>query len=701
MKSLIWKEWRENLKWAIVPALVIFLPMLLLGGPDEPMFGLSAGFILYLTAAVFGAALGFLQVFFEARGDQRALLLHRPLSRSRIFLGKVVAGLGIYLLALGIPFACVQAWMATPGHMSAPYHWRTGLPWLADILAGLVYYFAGMLTAQREARWYGSRGLGLAAAFLCTFLVWTLPEFWQALVAIALLGTLAGVAAWGSFLAGGAYASQPRLARAALAATFLAGLLVVNFLGKLVVGECFDSGMSHSYTLDRQGRVLIYPWKTGVGPMEPLTDLDGHVPPDLQGKRVDRNLIEEIEAPRAGTEWPTFRSYRNHGRFYVEYSNDSRPGREKWYYAADQGRLLGYDAELHQFLGSFGPDGFVPAGQQPRERFHGELRYPTRTWDTLHPAYLAFPGGIYDVDFARRTLRTLFTPPPGETVLWASPLRDRREKRTLAVVSTDKAVHLLTEAGVPVVSMPRTYDRARFRLNVNQLENPERYVLWYGPSWFLEPEEVPATPKHFLTYDATGREMSRQSVPPRPDTPPSYAAALFGLATPPAELATVAGPIYYLRSEARLSNGMDTWIHLMLLEEWTAHFLPGIAQGTSQERGLLPAFLALSLFSAAVCALICFLLARRYAFSCGQRIGWALCGLAFGPAGLLLMLALEDWPARLACPSCRRPRRVDRERCEHCGAAHAVPVPDSTEIFEEIAAGTHAALAGHRQPARV
>src|SRR5262249_30778020 len=160
---LIWKECRENLKWAALPTLLILLPMAFLGGPGEPMFGLGGGIILFLVAAGFGAGLGFLQVFFESRGDQRALLLHRPLGRSRIFLAKAVAGTGLYLLAQGIPLACVHVWMATPGHMPAPYQWRTGLPWVADILAGLVYYFAGMLTAQREARWYGSRCLGLAA----------------------------------------------------------------------------------------------------------------------------------------------------------------------------------------------------------------------------------------------------------------------------------------------------------------------------------------------------------------------------------------------------------------------------------------------------------------------------------------------------------------------------------------------------------
>ena len=60
--------------------------------------------------------------------------------------------------------------------------------------------------------------------------------------------------------------------------------------------------------------------------------------------------------------------------------------------------------------------------------------------------------------------------------------------------------------------------------------------------------------------------------------------------------------------------------------------------------------------------------------------------MLFGPAGLLLMLAIQQWPARIPCPACGRPRVVDRERCEHCGAPHAAPAQDGTEIFEETAA---------------
>lgn len=696
MKSLLWKECRENLKWIPLPALFILLPMILLGSPEEPMISVGGEFIVLLVTAVFGAALGFLQIFFEARGDQRALLLHRPLSRSRLFLGKALAGVGIYLVAQFIPLVCVEVWMAIPGHLPAPYHWQTALPWLADILAGLVYYFAGMLTAQREARWYGSRGLGLAAAFYCTVLVWILPEFWQALLAIVVLGTPVGVAAWGSFLAGGAYTPQPRLARAALTLTLLTGLLLVSFVGKVTIGQWLDSGRSYGYVLDRQGRLLIVPWKSGVGPTEPVTDLDGEIPPDLKGKAVDRNMIEELEAPLVSVDWPIHRSYRNPGRFYVEYRNETAPGREHWYYAAAEGRLFGYDAEFKQFLGSFGPDGFVPAGQPAGERFHGEIRYPTRLWTAYRPDFLTFPGGVYAVDFSRRALRKLFTPVPGETVLGARRWQDRREQLSLAVVTTDRSVYMLKETGASVVSLPRAYDRKSYgSLSVGRLEGPERYVVWYDPSWWLEPEESKAMSSYVLEYDAAGNETARRTLPPRPAVMRSPAQVLFGAATPVTEVASLVGTIRQVRSQAWATSGMERSVLGEFLEVSVGYFIPEAVYCADTGSGIFFGFTALTLLAAAVCALGCLLLARRYSFSRARCLGWSLCGLLFGPPGLLLMLALQEWPARISCPSCRQQRRVDRDHCERCDAPHARPAPDGTEIFEAPAATVDAALAGH------
>jgi hypothetical protein len=217
-------------------------------------------------------------------------------------------------------------------------------------------------------------------------------------------------------------------------------------------------------------------------------------------------------------------------------------------------------------------------------------------------------------------------------------------------------------------------------------------------------ETLETAPAYVVIYDSAGRESVRQTVPPRPGAArdfspwlphvePSSAQAWFGLITSPAEAAVLVGTTRDLESDVRGNHGTEVPLLLQFLITQTQFFLPGIDWDPRAHAGQVFGFAALMLLSAAASALVCFLLARRYAFSRSRRIGWALCGFLFGWTGLALMLALQDWPARVSCPSCRRPRRVDRERCEHCGAAHAVPTVDGTEIFEEAASAPHAALA--------
>jgi hypothetical protein len=691
MRALLWKECQENLKWATLPPLLLGGLMALLGPPALMHYGVLL--ILALFAALFAAVLGFVQVFFEAQGDRRALLLHRPLSRSHIFLGKALAGVGLYLLALGIPFACAVGWIATPGHVAAPFLGPMVLPWLADILAGVVYYFAGMLTAQREARWYGSRGLGLAAALLCSVLVWSLPEFWQALVAIGVMGTLVSVAAWGSFLSGGAYAAQPRLARVALAGTFLAGLLVLGVIGKLILGACFDTDSRHWYLLDRSGRVLLVHSEAGN---RRVTDLQGQELPALAGTQPDHAALTDLEAPLSGNAWPPFASYRNPGRVLVVCRNETSSGGEAWFYVPAQGRLLGYDRGSRRAIGSFGPDGFFPPGQQPRERFEGGLTtYPNQVFYTGPVAYLTFPGRVYMADFARRTIRTLFTPAQGQSVLWAVPWKDEKRKLSLAVVGTDRSVHVVTESGAPVFAAPRVYDlQSHGSVRVGRLEDPQRFVVWYEPSWYLRPGAGRDMPSCLVEYDLAGREIARRMVPPRPLADSASALPLFGLVTPPAEAAVLLGAVRQGLWEAGSNQGRGEIRPLFLFAVFTTqYFIPGTRWEKARAGGQVLAFGTLMLLSALAGALICFLLARRYAFSRARCLGWALGGFFFGVVGLLLMLALQEWPARIACPSCRKPRVVSRERCEHCGAAHARPERDGTEVFEEPAATPQAAAA--------
>jgi hypothetical protein len=430
MRSLIWKEWRENLKWVAVPSILLLGPMIFFG---VPML-LEEKYLAYvsLVAALSGASLGFLQVFAEARGDKRSILMHRPLTPSQIYLGKAVAGVSLYLLALLAPTAGAAALAATPGHVDAPFEWRMALPWLADVLTGLVYYFAGMIVAQREARWYGSRCLPLAAGLFTSLIVWKVAEFWHALVAIGLMSVLVASGAWGSVFSGGAYAQQPRSARIALGCTLLLGLLALCFGAKVLIGsEFLPPVWYYPFEMGRQGQILQVLKENDHmdGRIQSITDVAGKVPEELAGERLDAFAFRKVIA-RASLAGPRPRtvSYRSRNRFLLEFKNDTTPSAESWWYLPAQKQLLGYDKLTKHLIGKCGPDGFVDPDQPVRALFQGEPAFLGLGYEGRVRYPLAFPDGAFLVDFRKGSVQKLLSPPVGETVVWASQRADEREK---------------------------------------------------------------------------------------------------------------------------------------------------------------------------------------------------------------------------------------------------------------------------------
>jgi hypothetical protein len=166
---------------------------------------------------------------------------------------------------------------------------------------------------------------------------------------------------------------------------------------------------------------------------------------------------------------------------------------------------------------------------------------------------------------------------------------------------------------------------------------------------------------------------------------PSPFQALSGLATSPVEAATLVATTRYLEAATRRD---PSEVPLLLQDLWftTQAYLPGVRWDVQAQPGLTLTFAGLMLLGSGCSAFVCFLLPRRHAFTLARRIGWGLGGLLLGPPGLLLMIALVEWPAQVACPTCRKLRVVTRNTCEHCGAAHAAPARDGTEVLEPLAA---------------
>lgn len=155
---------------------------------------------LYNAVAFVGAglaiALGLKQSAWEQHNGTYLFLLHRPISRSRLFRLKIAVGA---VVSVAVPLLMVLAyalWASTPGAHDAPFRWSMTLPAWAGCLSLVVVYLGAFASGLRPARWFGTRLLPLAVGGLATIffntptpVVWSLPILLAA--AAALAGTIA------------------------------------------------------------------------------------------------------------------------------------------------------------------------------------------------------------------------------------------------------------------------------------------------------------------------------------------------------------------------------------------------------------------------------------------------------------------------------------------------------------------------------
>src|ERR1035437_8916064 len=129
MKTLVFKEFRENVKVAVLGLVIYTLVLVVLyreyvASPTNMTQPLADSNLVFGTAwicGIFGAVLGWLQIHNERRPDLWAFLIHRPVTRTTIFLGKAIAGLGIYAVVAGLPLLGFIVWARLPGRIAAPF----------------------------------------------------------------------------------------------------------------------------------------------------------------------------------------------------------------------------------------------------------------------------------------------------------------------------------------------------------------------------------------------------------------------------------------------------------------------------------------------------------------------------------------------------------------------------------------------------
>jgi hypothetical protein len=700
MKALFWKECRENLRWAVLALLALSLGLAYAWYhlSQQPAYvrleqiWSSENLVLTISTPLIGLALGLLQVLPELRRDQWAFLVHRPASRTTLFFGKVVPGVCLYLLATILPLLGLAVWASSPNHVPAPFDFRFTLAGWASILAGLPFYFAGLLVALRPARWYGSRALPLLTALLAPWAATFFWEFWQtALACFAIIAVLA-LAAWGSFISGGEYDEQTKPARSALGLTLYPAVLAVG-LGLLMALIATynalapkplrnDSEERIDWKMDTQGRVLVVTTKSDSREKEQITATD------LARRPIDSRVLENINQqhkfleldylflkfPLGGNAFQDgYYRYTDPARYIQELTETLSDNQQTiWYYETGSRQVLCYDVHRHvvSIVGYLGPNGFS-ANREQAGHFEG-LRPGLDGQVGAGYSLLRFPRTVYWYRTNSPTIGVLqaASGQSGVAGITTLGMRDGRDRPNSALaIAADGHITVYArgkEPGdaprklftTPVAFAPADTDTSP-GVHVAMTSDRSRFFFWYSPSGKSQPN-------HIVTVAADGHVLKMETIPPAPaevdSRPPRrrFVEADPALLFPPATVSAFAF-FAYLGHSLGWPSAAGFW-------------------NTFDALGAIFFFSALNGLFAAVFA---WLISRRLGDNRRGQIAWAVGVFLLGGYGVLLLLALRAWPARVPCPNCGRQRVVNRETCEYCGAAFARPKRDGTEIFEE------------------
>lgn len=672
MKTLIQKELRENLKVAMAGlllsvAVVICSQLYYVNLIEGIRTGVSAAQQYYyrlqpltsdnfkafsrILCIVVGLALGWFQIQSERHRDLWAFLVHRPVTRTTIFLSKASAGLLLYALVVGLPLLYFVWWVATPGHVAAPFEWGMAWPVLAEFLSGVAWYFAGMLTGIRQARWYGSRVLGLGAACLAVWDGHGIMSFWCS----ALFTAALALAVWGAFHNHGRFQGQPVVGKAALTLSLTPGaggvFVAIVALGLEIFFGLYGVAIWPHYAMGRDGVVYKVIENNHTPEIlsldgQPLKDPDTGRPMELD--KFNRNFGIALTIARVSRQnsfavgpqlaWFNLASANRHTLWFN--LNVSHPG-----------RLEGYDVQTRKFIGSLGPDGFAATKDGDGSAFLPDYTWYFAAPRVEMPELFATTKKLYSVNFENRVVAPLWTVPEGDAIEF---IGQNSIKTSSPVLLTRQAIILLNLAGdfgkpvwsIPVDSSNQDFATATvygFILEDNALS----YSVWMEPSLLASLGDGAKPPTQVIWLSDKGEITKKESFPSL-------------------------DPI-----SSRMGNRILNFLRpsvFQLMPQWLGHYpVPHEVDWHA---------VRLSFGWAIISVPVGFWLGRRYSFSVKRQLIWAVFNLFFGVPGLLAFIAVQEWPARERCPGCGQLRIVENETCEHCAAVFPAPKPTGIEIFE-------------------
>jgi len=691
MRTLVWKELRENLKWALLLMIVLGMAEMhglyhtQYGGPEDTYYNdgitLCKGTFLLVTlfgSAAAGLVLGLVQILPELKRDQWAALLHRPVSRGVIFRGKVAGGLLLYALATLPPFLLCVLLVATPGNFASPFVPGMMLPGLLDTGAGVMYYFAAITLALQRGKWAGLKAFPLLAAVYVTHLANSTELFRVAAEAVALMAPTLCVAGWATMLHPERMGPRPWIGKVAFLAMVFYGACGLGIFADTFFDAVKPQIHSHSfsYVISDEGVPLIQSEDDDL--ITSVTGLDGNPvndsryrPEQIRMHTLFMSGISSYIGDSHGWKPRKWQSTYRETRAYLENLRAyNYPRLEQWFIFMKKQSFVCYLPDEKIAVSRLDARGFQPLSATPQP-FPPEIKWAEYGdnvifWSEGKASYLSLPD---------RTRKELSLPGEGPIfgLGYASSSRSGMETMSTIALGLRNEVAVYDKKGDLLTTLP--YHQAMDRWGSVEIGlvakggHPERFYLRYSPSLWIDWRTRAGMPSYLEEMDVKGNLLRTTTLPPLPlnQSTTDWGAYLTDRLQSPAFFF---GGMVYQKAGAMLGSQ-----RLAGDLNWRL----GNDLGKTKQTGLWVICLSLAL------AGLTFFWARRAGFPSHRPWAWTAFVFFFNVAGFITFRLAADWPRLAACSQCKRRRPIRDETCPHCGSAWPAPDKEGMEIIEEPA----------------
>lgn len=657
MRAVYSKELRENAHWVPLGMLAVgFAIYLTIPAPNAVFYAAtnldySMAVSIGVAAGAFAILLGGLQSLIYHRTDAYAFAFHRSVSGPAITLAKLASGATLYLAGTLPPLVVGLAYFATRDIRFSPL--QPGQLWLSFLTVLLCFglHPTTLLVFARKAAWKGTRLLPyLAAAVAITAFVVgeTVPVFtWAFLVAAFLIFAAIAYA--------GVYAGNVRSAILVLSSVgAVAGVqLLLDGTFRSFVRSYQVAQPSLRYELDASGDLWFVEFSRTTEPEKP-DYLAGSKVQDGLDTQSDLGTLPDDFSGTPLSVTSHWVSHASNSSFYQTTVNTSEVNR----YLHPDGYWLVYDPSLDvPLVGTLTQDGLQPGFNPDGRRFDSNTKAIDVLFAKKKIGNLIYGSSGLWMYYPRDGVMTqLFTGP----VDWVAPLGKWTSAPIDLLVGSEDYLHRLklvdSRTGGGSQTQDWYTDEGDMWLNVEAVETaklpaPPKEVRNFTMVGAAQDKYTVVSVSNFATLEPgsqtwkTGLVQSLRAA--TPDSPLFHCVA--GLTAPVLVATYLIGAVWYLGDAAQL-----------------------------QFDGNAIACVIVLIVALAAVIYLC----RRRDCTSSQTWAWVFVTLLLGAAAPLAVLAIYPRLHFESCQRCSKSRRVDRSRCEHCGAEREEPHSGGIGLFD-------------------